>query len=178
MDANLAEGRAPALRSCDESGSCPLAALSANGKPKPCAEISEGHRRKLMLCDALEELADGLPGNIDRLACLRIANDLVPLLRESHRYEEETAFALFEREGAEAATRSVMRLKSEHIQDECAAQDVSDILLNLGCGESVDNPEALGFMLRALFEAMRRHIAFERDHVLPVVTGPCAGSDT
>ena len=32
----------------------------------------------------------------------------------------------------------------EHIEDECAAQDITDILLAVGHGKPVDNPEALG----------------------------------
>ena len=39
----------------------------------------------------------------------------------------------------------------------------------IGHGAGVENPEAVGFMLRGLFETLRRHIAFEREHVLPIV---------
>ena len=72
---------------------------------------------------------------------------------------------------AVAGAASVRRLTIEHIEDECAAQDITDILLALGHGGPVDNPEALGFMLRALFEALRRHIAFELEHVFPIKAG-------
>jgi len=61
----------------------------------------------------------------------------------------------------------VARLKMEHLEDDCAAADLSEVLLAHGHGRPIENPEALGYMLRALFESMRRHIAFERDHVLP-----------
>ena len=39
----------------------------------------------------------------------------------------------------------------------------------LGKGKSPGNPEATGYMLRGFFEALRRHIAFERDHLLAVL---------
>jgi iron-sulfur cluster repair protein YtfE (RIC family) len=136
----------------------------------PCLEVGRAHHRKLRLCDSLEELADTLPSRLDRLACLRIANELVPILRDSHRYEEDIVFPAFVSGSADAAASilSVHRLMAEHIEDECAAQDVTDMLLAIGHGGPVNNPEALGFMLRALFETLRRHIAFELEHVFPV----------
>ena len=66
---------------------------------------------------------------------------------------------------------TVRRLKAEHVEDECAAQDITDVLLDVGRGGAVENPEALGFMLRAFFEGQRRHIAFEREHMLPIAAG-------
>jgi len=136
----------------------------------PCLEVGRAHHRKLRLCDRLEELADALPSQLDRLSCLRIANELVPILRDSHRYEEEIVFPAFVAGSADAAAGvlSVHRLMVEHIEDESAAQDLTDILLAIGHGDPVRNSEALGFMLRALFETLRRHIAFELEHVFPV----------
>jgi hypothetical protein len=58
---------------------------------------------------------------------------------------------------------------SEHVEDSVAAEDISETLLAHGHGKPIDNPEALGYMLRAMFEALRRHVAFEQDHVLPKV---------
>jgi hypothetical protein len=63
----------------------------------------------------------------------------------------------------------VERLRAEHIEDECFAGELTEALLVLGRDGSVDNPEALGFMLRGFFEAQRRHVAFEREHVLPEI---------
>ena len=138
-----------------------------------CADIERAHEDKLQLCREIEAIADALP-SVDWLLCLHVANRLVPLLREAHRYEEEEVFPVFERtDGYEPMARiaSVRRLKAEHIEDECAAQDLTEVLLEIGHGGSIENPEALGFMLRAFFETIRRHIAFEREHVLPVVAG-------
>jgi hemerythrin-like domain-containing protein len=70
---------------------------------------------------------------------------------------------------------SVRRLKAEHVEDECAAQDLADVLFAIGHGSAIDNPEALGFMLRAFFETTRRHIAFEREHVMPVLARDIPG---
>lgn len=132
----------------------------------PAAIIRRAHSEKLRLCEALEEIADSLPGQVDRLKCLGIANVLVPLLRDIHRYEEDVIFPAYEIvAGCGATTR---RLRAEHTEDECFADEVTETLLAIGHGDAVANPEAVGFMLRGMFETMRRHIAFEREHVLPL----------
>ncbi|TIT74091.1 MAG: hemerythrin domain-containing protein, partial [Mesorhizobium sp.] len=64
---------------------------------------------------------------------------------------------------------SIQRLRAEHVEDECFADEITEILLAIGHGERVDNAEAIGFMLRGFFESLRRHIAFEREHVLPLI---------
>jgi hypothetical protein len=137
----------------------------------PCRDIAEAHHRKLDICDRIEAIADALP-SVDRILCLHVANELVPLLRAAHRYEEEEVFPIFERSGRFGLTArlaSVRRLKAEHVEDECAAQDLTEILMEIGHGGPLANPEALGFMLRAFFDTLRRHIAFEREHVVPMV---------
>lgn len=129
---------------------------------------------KLDLCRELEAIADGLPGLLDRRKCLIVASALVPLLRESHEYEESCLFPAYVDDPVNFETRqqTIKRLKTEHVEDECAAQDLTEVLLSIGHGAPVENPEALGFMLRAFFEAMRRHIAFEREHVFPILLAP------
>jgi hypothetical protein len=155
---------------CRRPDACPVESACGGEGGIPCLKVGRAHQQKLRLCDRLEALADALPSHLDRLTCLRIANELVPTLRDSHRYEEETVFPAFVKGSGDAVAgaATVGRLRIEHIEDECAAQDITDILLALGHGGPVDNPEALGFMLRALFEALRRHIAFELEHLFPV----------
>ncbi len=162
---------------CELPEICPVSTACGRQGVVPCMEMIRAHERKLELCRALESIADGLPSNIDRFRCLEVANLLVPLLRECHHYEEEIVFPAFEVAGlAHAAAGTVKRLKAEHVEDECAAQDLSEILLAVGHGDGISNPEALGFMLRAFFESVRRHVAFEQEHVLPLVHG-MAGRD-
>jgi hemerythrin-like domain-containing protein len=98
-----------------------------------------------------------------------VASSLVPLLRECHRFEEEIVFPAFARRAGAGGNEVVARLVAEHVEDDCAAEDLSEALLAYGHGEAIENPEAFGYMLRALFESMRRHIAFERYHVLPAL---------
>ncbi|QKD20241.1 hemerythrin domain-containing protein [Mesorhizobium sp. NZP2077] len=134
------------------------------------AVMRRAHMEKLQLCDALESIADTLP-KVDALACLTAANAIVPLLRDSHRYEETVIFPAYETAlaSSEANLDSARRLRAEHVEDECFAGEVTEILLAIGHGKTIDNAEAVGFMLRGFFESLRRHIAFEREHVLPMI---------
>jgi hemerythrin-like domain-containing protein len=136
----------------------------------PAAIMKRAHFEKLRLCEALEEIGDSLPDDVDRLKCLGIANLLVPLLRDVHRYEEKVIFPAYEMatgRGSEDST--IRRLLAEHVEDECFAGEVTEVLLAIGHGGAITNADAVGFMLRGMFETLRRHIAFEREHVLPLI---------
>lgn len=170
-------GNCDKVRPCDQPEICPVASACLPGNPQnprgnvPCLEVARAHDDKLRLCDDLERIADSLPGMIDRRLCLIVSAQIVPLLKNSHIYEEKHVFPAFAAAAIPPSRGdiSVRRLKAEHIEDECAAQDLADTLFPIGHGASISNPEALGFMLRAFFEAMRRHIAFEREHIIPVL---------
>ncbi|MGX5832129.1 hemerythrin domain-containing protein [Mesorhizobium sp. 43Arga] len=108
------------------------------------------HDRKLRIYDELEAIADGLP-SVNRSRCLLRANELVPLLRMSHAREQVHLFPAFARDATDGNPMASLRLGAEHIEDECAAQDLTDTLLTIGHGGRAATPEALGFMLRAFF---------------------------
>jgi hemerythrin-like domain-containing protein len=171
----MLDGREAAMKDkrlapeCPGIDDCPVGGACSPARFVPCIDMARAHAQKLKLCDELEAIADDLPSRVDRLQCLTVASSLVPLLRECHRFEEEIVFPVFAR--AQDGEKIVARLTSEHLEDDCAAEDLSEVLLAHGHGRPIENPEAFGYMLRALFESMRRHIAFERDHVLPAVGG-------
>ncbi|MER8694007.1 hemerythrin domain-containing protein [Mesorhizobium opportunistum] len=159
------------LNSQTGGGPFPLHAGGKNSMPAGSAAVMKRvHLEKLQLCDALERIADTLP-KVDILACLAVANAIVPLLRDGHRYEETVIFPAYETAlaGGDANLDSARRLSAEHIEDECFAGEVTEMLLAIGHGKTIDNAEAVGFMLRGFFESLRRHIAFEREHVLPMI---------
>lgn len=134
----------------------------------PLVSLSLIHAEQAALCDELEHIADSLPQCADRSALVRIAERLIPLVHEVHQFEEEIIFPLFEeklRERVELPTM-IKRLKAEHDDDEYFAEEVADALRKVGEGETIRNPEAFGYMLRAFFESMRRQIAFEREQML------------
>lgn len=139
----------------------------ANAGSMPRIDMERGHRRMLQACEELEALADQLPGDVDRLGCLMLASTLIPLLDACHHFEEAAVLPAFAQTRRNAEI--VSRLKAEHLQDRCAAEDLVEALSAYGDGRPISNPEAFGYMLRAFFDSMRRHIAFERDHVLPAL---------
>lgn len=155
---------------CMRPGECAVREACCAGYI-PCIDMARVHAQKLDICDRLEAIADDLPRRVDRLQCLMVASSLVPLLRECHRFEEETIFPAYAR-AKRGGGAVVARLVTEHLEDAAAAEELSEYLLAYGHGQPIENPEAFGYMLRAIFEAMRRHVAFERDHMLPVLGLP------
>jgi hemerythrin-like domain-containing protein len=146
---------------------CSIAAGNSRMQGSPRGAVADWHAVKLELCNLMEAIADSLPERIDQGVCLRVATELLPVSREAHIYEEAAIFPAFVHGGGNSVT--VSRLRAEHFEDETLAEEVTEALLQIGHGGEVTNPEALGFMLRALFQNMRRHIAFEREHVAPQV---------
>lgn len=130
------------------------------------------HEQKLALCGTLEGIADSLPDRIERLTCLTVANTLLPLLSRAHHLEEAIIFPAYDALPDAAKTAgSTQRLRIEHVEDECFANELTEILFKVGHEGVVANAEMFGFMLRGFFEGMRRHVAFEREHIAPLVRG-------
>lgn len=128
------------------------------------------HDKKVALCQELEDIADGLPSAVDALRCLSVAAKLLPVLRRAHEYEEKLIFPVYEKLAASPGQNlSTERLRAEHISDECFAADLTSILLKIGHGGPVDQAETFGFMLRGFFDGLRRHVAFEDEHIVPAI---------
>lgn len=135
------------------------------------AAFDTSHGRLLALCHQLEEFADALPNRLDRARCDKVAKTMLPLLKACHAAEDRLIDAM------DAAHRSVLvvsiaRLKSEHLRDEFFAEDIVEALGRVSDDEPPPNPEAFGFMLRSFFETQRRHIAFEQEHIVPLLPDP------
>lgn len=154
------------MTSAADRGRSPVLSERAVGRPH--IDMERGHEEMLRLCASLEAIADTLPARLDQLNCLAVAESIVPLLRACHRFEEDNIFPLYlNREGR---ADIVARLWREHVEDDGAAEELAEVLRAAGGGRVVENCEALGYMLRAFFGSVRRHIAFERDHVLPAIS--------
>ena len=139
------------------------------GQPKiaiPLEWWKQARNEQLQLCRELETIADSLPANIDRQICLRAAKALGPLIKGVHHYEAEILFPALESDAQNVPDllKTLRRLKLEHFEDECFAEEIAERLLLLGSGSGGINMEATGYMLRGFFEALRRHIAFEQDY--------------
>ena len=136
-------------------------------------ELGQHQQKQLELCDRLEKLADDLPDNFDRQECLSISWQIFPIIRAAHQFEELQLFPVLTEMGTgrEEMKRSIERLKFEHWEDESSAEDLSVSLRAVVSDPTSANFEKLGYMLRGFFEGMRRHIAFETEHLLPQLKG-------
>lgn len=128
----------------------------------PLARLEDLFARQLVLCDLLETIADSLPSRLDYGRC-RVAGKLVlPLLREAHAAEEELLFPQLLAQHPKGGAL-VQRLRLDHLEDECFAEEVQYELHQLACRQQVIAPEATGYMLRGFFECLRRHVRHDRD---------------
>jgi len=129
-------------------------------KPTQMPDLQDAFARQMNLCDLLENIADSLPARLDRQQCLHVARMIGPLMKQAHAAEEALLFP-------QVATRHndgenvIEKLRLEHIEDECFAEEVQYELLRMGQGRPVLAPEATGYMLRGFFEGVRRHIRHE-----------------
>lgn len=141
-----------------EATELPLGALAA---------MKGAHASKLALCEMLEQIADSLPNRLDRAQCETAAKLLTSAVARFHRFEEDIVFPVYSAcaVGDNGALQTVERLRFEHRQDEDFAFELSEQLLAAATAKAF-NAEMLGFMLRGFFTSMRRHIAFESEHVI------------
>jgi iron-sulfur cluster repair protein YtfE (RIC family) len=122
-----------------------------------------------LICAKLEKIADALPA-IDDAATLEILNSLPGLLLMVHEFEESHIFPLVLEDGQRALTETIDRLKQEHVGDEDYAEDVCSAIQTYLTQKDRAHAESLSWMLRGFFESIRRHIAFEREHILPLAS--------
>ncbi len=135
------------------------------------SRVEESYDKLLALCAHLEGFADALPDAIDRQECLIMSRALGPMVHRIQEFEEQQVFPVLLAWQAikPEMTETIDRLKIEHQLDSCYAEDVQDMLRGLGEGRPTLSPDAAGFMLRGFFEAMRRHVAFEQQFLVPLL---------
>jgi hemerythrin-like domain-containing protein len=141
--------------------------------------IEHEHRIQAQLCSALECIADGLPDNVDVKLCVEVVNALRNEIPLHHRDEECGLFPLIERRAlpGDNIHDILARLALEHATDESFAAELLESLEILGSGESVKNPDMVGYMLRSFFESYRRHIHWENAVVLPLARARLTAED-
>lgn len=129
------------------------------------------HDMQLLLCDELEAVADSLPLGADRQRCLHLARTVYPLVASTHRIEESLLFDPLNSLAGQVpgVLATLERLRFEHHSDLCFAEELHDALLDYGRGENPMTADAIGYMLRAFFESVRRHVAFEREILIPLL---------
>ncbi len=136
----------------------------------PLDVIASAHALQADMCDAMERIADGLPDEVDRRLCARVATCLQFDLPLHHHDEEACLFPLLRsRALPEDRLEEILgRLASEHDSDNDFAAEISEALELLAQGGRPDNPEMLGYMLRGFFERYRRHVQWENALLMPL----------
>lgn len=91
-------------------------------------ELQARFDRRMGLCDPLEGIADSLPSRLDRQQCLRLARMIGPLINQAHAAEETLLFSHLAA-GHSDGCEIVERLRLEHVEDECFAEEIQFELL-------------------------------------------------
>ncbi len=121
------------------------------------------------LCCTLEQLADDLPDGLSKAAAGDLIQAAQNVLTETHSFEEEVLHPALLRfyPGDAELEQTLARLAEEHVEDRAFAEELEDCAKTFVSAPNAGDANRLGYMLRGFFEAMRRHIAFEREHLLP-----------
>lgn len=145
--------------------------MSSYSEPELITLINRHHLNLSSLCEALENIANNLPRSVNKQACLTLSRSIFPIIYEAHAFEEAKLFPylLKSNEQNMALIKSLSRLKFEHYEDETFAQEISEALHEFVTGENTIFAEKLAYMLRGFFEGVRRHLAFEKEHLLPLL---------
>ncbi len=135
------------------------------------AEYRAYHAKQTRICEQLEMLADSLPDNVDNQECLILARAIYPEMKRCHEFEENTLFPEAREADPDNLTlaSTLERLRYEHWEDESFAEELTEALTGFVTEPNYRNPEKLAYMLRGFFEGLRRHIAFEREHLIPIL---------
>ncbi len=128
--------------------------------------------RQIELSLALEALADSLPSRVDTYAAMILMDRLTTTLKRCHRLEETMVFPVLRISCVDVGP-ILERLRIEHVEDEDHAADLRDALEAFATHHRTAAADELGYMLRGLFTALRRHAAFDKDHVLPLYRRSC-----
>ncbi|MFM8748344.1 MAG: hemerythrin domain-containing protein [Aestuariivirga sp.] len=136
----------------------------------PLDVLASAHALQSEMCDAMERIADGLPDEVDRRLCARVASCLQFDLPLHHHDEEACLFPILRNRALpeDRVDKVIERLASEHESDNDFASEISEALELLAQGGRPDNPDMLGYMLRGFFERYRRHMLWENALVLPL----------
>lgn len=145
--------------------------MSNNLSSELISSITAHQKNLFSLCDTLEDLANHLPSAADKQMCLTLSRTILPVISNAYDFEENTLFPhlLKLNKQNKSLMKSLERLKFEHYEDEAFAQEVSETLHEFVTDNKADLAEKLSYMLRGFFEGMRRHLAFEKEHLLPLL---------
>ena len=149
----------------------PISDCGTADRAKLAERLAEILKNMDAWCARLEDFADRLPADVEASECLSIARDLSADIQSAHEFEERELFVTL-RGDAEIVKRlgpALERLHSEHLEDESLTQEIRECLAEFAMDRRRCNVESLAYMLRGFFESKRRHCAFEREFLLPLL---------
>lgn len=142
-----------------------------SGKTGPAAlqRLAREHHMQLELCDALEHIADSLPGRIDFKLLRAVIGVLDNGMAGHFAFEENVLFPLLRRSASSDASliAALNQLENEHVRDSDLCHELAEELKALAAHGEARNANMLAYMLRGFFEGQRRHIEWENSIVLP-----------
>ena len=135
----------------------------------PLAYLEYDHRAQRALADLLESVADSLPDAVNQASAALAASLLRDSVVRRSTLEEAALFPLIEAQVPDDSPihRAVVLARRE--QRDCAGRaiELAEELDLLAARGRSRNPDALGFMLRAYFDGLRRHLDWIDVAILP-----------
>lgn len=135
----------------------------------PLAFLEYDHKAQRALADLLESVADSLPDAVNQASAALAASLLRDSVVRRSTLEEAALFPLIEAQmpAGSPVRRAVGLARRE--QRDCAGRAIElaeelDLLASRGRARNAD---ALGFMLRAFFDGLRRHLDWIDIAILP-----------
>ncbi|MGF1658224.1 MAG: hemerythrin domain-containing protein [Rubrimonas sp.] len=126
----------------------------------PFGYFDYDNRAQRALADMLEGIADSLPDEINRASAALAAGLLRSAIAHHDAIEEQALFPLIEARAPLGASlrRAVAIARREHGETIGRAIELAEELDALARTGRARNAESLGFMLRAFFDGLRRHM--------------------
>lgn len=130
-------------------------------------ELRARHARQQRLCAALESIADALPHAVK--PCM-VAHARA-LIADYMNFVATMGWPAGDR-AESAADNIVDDLFEERRKDVFLAEEVAEALSAWSCGEGRLTPDAMGYLLRSLFDRLRQQMALETDFLSRLSQGP------
>jgi hemerythrin-like domain-containing protein len=128
----------------------------------PLSIVAHERSTQYELCDELECIADQLGGPVDVQLCELVLFKLRHELPLHHR-DEKILFDLLADHKPEdkVLDRCIELAVSEHSKIEYLAFEIADPISDLSSNIALNNPDAVGYLLRCSFEIIRQHLHWE-----------------
>ena len=127
------------------------------------APLLESYERVIAACDELETIADALPDRIAPGQCERAIRETTTAVRQMHACENDLLMPLLANAQRPELRKIADDLEQAHLVDSESLVEVDEVLTALALGQPILSTDATGYLLRAFFEGLRRHVGRERD---------------